>query len=49
LGSIEALVAAVWAKENSDVILAPKSGDEGVAVIAFKCATVELVQSKYTI
>jgi hypothetical protein len=45
----EALVAALWAKERSDVVLTPKTGDEGVDVIAFRYPTVELVQCKHTV
>jgi hypothetical protein len=45
----EALAGAVWERQGAQAILTPKSGDEGVDMIAILDKTVELVQCKHTI
>lgn len=45
----EALTAALWQRQGARVILTPKSGDEGVDVIAVRDRTVELLQCKHTL
>jgi superfamily II DNA or RNA helicase len=44
----EALTAALFSKKSSDVILTPRTADEGVDVIAFKYPNVKLIQCKHT-
>ena len=45
----EALAAALWEKQGNQVILTPKSGDEGVDVIAVRETNVHLLQCKHTL
>jgi len=46
--SFEALTAYLWSRDNKQVVLTPKTGDEKVDVLAFKDRTVELIQCKHT-